>query len=381
MIYIIILLITLFLACKYFSIENVSSTIWKRHYLWLGVLVTLLAGLRFYVGADTANYVDDFKLFPTLDKLSISDFSYSRYRPGYILLASACKSIWNNFLLLQLCVACFSNLVILKFIKDRTSSPFVVMLFYFLLNYIEFNFEIMREVTAVSFALISLGCFEKKKYFTAIICIILANLMHVSAFVALLYPLLLHVKYSKFNFFLTVCLSISIVGIYQIVPDLSLYADLIFGYGDYGARYLNKEINQEYNLNFYIFHFTKYFLIPVMALLVTKQNTKYVGFVLAWMLFGILSIVSYAFHRFDNYFSPFIWLLYADAIVAIFKKYRIQKVLLLSFAIVVTITFYQYSLLPIGDHREIYGRYFPYDMVGVNKNYNHNKSQYQIRNN
>lgn len=382
MIYLLVLIITFYLANKYFILDNGNTSIGKKQYLWLCILVALIAGLRFYVGADTANYVEDFKHIPTLDRLNIASFSYSRYRPGYIVLTSVCKSIWNNFLLLQLVVACFSNLVIFNFVWKRSTSPFLTILFYFILNYIEFNFEIMREVTAVSFALLAVDFFEKKKYLYACVWVVIANLMHASAIVVMLYPLLSFIKYSKKTILISSVLALSIFSLYQIIPDISIYADLFFGYGDYGERYLSRDISQEYNWHAYVMYFLRYFILPIIAIVFAKNRFKYPGFVVVWMLFGLLSITSYAFYRFNNYLVPFVWILYSEAFVVITKKIGINKGLMMICAMVTFFYIYQRTLFSIDDYHggyHIYERYFPYDMVSPDQDYNYSQSQYIIR--
>ena len=240
----------------------------------------------------------------------------------------------------------------------------------------------MREVTAVSSALLAVDLFEKKKYIHACVWVVIANLMHASAIVVVLFPILSFIKYSKTTILISVILAFSIFSIYQIIPDLSYYADLIFGYGDYGDRYLNRDISQAYNYNFYIMHFLRYFIIPILALIITKDNFRYTGYIVTWMMFGLLSITSYAFYRFNNYFSPFVWILYAEAIGIIVKKLKVNKVLMMAMTITVFLYIYQRTLLSIDDYHggyRIYERYFPYDMVGPNQDYNHDQSQYIIR--
>lgn len=376
------LLIIVFLVSKFDFKRNVLPIHKKKSFIFLGVLITLIAGFRFYVGADTANYVNDFKNIPIIDTFNLSTYEFSRFRPGFLLLASLSKTIWPNFLLFQLIVASISNYLILRFIWKRTSFPFICILFYFILNYIEFNFEIMREIVAVSFALTALDYYENRKYIKAIILYVLANLMHASALIVLLYIFIVKIRYSKKLMLIIGVTAISAISLYKILPDFSLYADMFLGYGSYGDKYLNRELNQDYNIYFYLFHFTKYCFLPIIMLSIVKGKYKYVGFVSIWIILGILSIYSYAFYRFNNYFSPFIWLLYAEGIRTICLRYTNMKRSLIFLFMIFTLYIYQRGLLSIDEYHggyPIYERYFPYEMVGLEHNYNLHISDYFSR--
>ena len=55
---------------------------------------------------------------------------------------------------------------------------------------------------------------------------------------------------------------------------------------------------------------------------------------------------------------------------------------MMAMTITVFLYIYQRTLLSIDDYHggyRIYERYFPYDMVGPNQDYNHDQSQYIIR--
>lgn len=152
--------------------------------------------------------------------------------------------------------------------------------------------------------------------------------------------------------------SVAEISIYQIIPDISMYADLVFGYGEYGEKYLERVINTDYNLNYYIFHFTKFLILPLSALWVLKDKGKYTGFVLVWVLLGLLSIFSYAFYRFTNYFSPFMWILYSESIICICRRLKPLRFGVMISAVIILLFFYQRGLLSMNGNNFLYERYF-----------------------
>lgn len=71
MIYLLVFLCSLYFVSLYENngycfVKNKYSNV----YILIGAFIALMAGLRFFVGADTANYVNDFKTIPTLDLLT-----------------------------------------------------------------------------------------------------------------------------------------------------------------------------------------------------------------------------------------------------------------------------------------------------------------------
>ena len=115
MIYIVLFIYYVFLALLY---DVGRYRRYRRLHFFVSLaLMILVSGLRYRVGSDTVVYMDDFKYYPDLFHLRWNDFSDVRYEPFWILLNVCCKTLCNDFFLVQ-CVISMIHIVIWgKFVK------------------------------------------------------------------------------------------------------------------------------------------------------------------------------------------------------------------------------------------------------------------------
>ena len=85
----------------------------------------LVAGLRLVVGGDTQTYMSDFDRYPTIDEFTVFHFALFRYQPLWILINVLAKSIYPEFFVLQIILACIVNPVTFYIIQKETDKKFV----------------------------------------------------------------------------------------------------------------------------------------------------------------------------------------------------------------------------------------------------------------
>lgn len=141
MIYLLILLAIISFSLNFDFRESFVKQA-RKPYLLLCLCFILLAGLRFYVGSDTCNYAYDFSVMPDISNLIDYHKIESRYQFGWDAYVCMIKSCFGNFVFVQLITAAIVNIVIFWFIKRNTSHVFLAVLFYYILNYFEFNTEL-----------------------------------------------------------------------------------------------------------------------------------------------------------------------------------------------------------------------------------------------
>lgn len=384
MVYLIILLALIVLSINY---DFRGNLVYKANkpYRFMCICFILLAGLRFFVGSDTHNYVYDFSVMPDLSKLSEYHRLDSRYQFGWDAYVCIIKSIFGNFVFVQLITAIIVNVIIFWFIKRNTTNVFVVLLLYYILNYFEYNMEIMREAIAVALGLIAVMFYEKNKKLHFILLIILAFEFHISAIILAITPFITKVKYSKKLVLITILLSVFIPFLFTQIGGLANLINLFTSSDpDYLLHYLNQSMDDSRNLFYYIELYVSYLVIPVLCLLTLKENAKFTGMVIAFIVIRCMGMFTYAFYRFGNYFEPFYWLLLADAAYYYWVKMRISKPLLISMLIICILFIYQRTQLgnyPMYPGHKLYERYIPYEMVNsTDHNYSTNRSQYYFRN-
>lgn len=384
MVYLIILLALIVLSINY---DFRGNLVYKANkpYMFMCICFILLAGLRFFVGSDTHNYVYDFSVMPDLSKLSEFHRLNSRYQFGWDAYVCIIKSIFGNFVFVQLITAIIVNVIIFWFVRRNTTNVFIALLCYYILNYFEYNMEIMREAIAVALGLIAIMLYSKgyRKYF--LLLVFVAFEIHISAIILLIVPFLVKVKYSKKKIIVISLLSIIVPVLFSQISGLTEIVSLFTASDpEYLSRYINQSLDDTRNIFYYLFLFVSYLVIPIICMFFLKEKTKYVGFTMAFIILRCLGMFTYAFYRFGNYFEPFYWILLADAIYIYWKKIQMPKLLITGVFTLCILYIYQRNQM--GEYymypgHKLYERYIPYEMVNTtDHNYSINRSQYYFRN-
>lgn len=156
------------LVCALYHDVYGHKRYFRFNYGFLYILFVLVAGLRYRLGTDTVGYMNTFdhEVLP----LGQMDFEYvfsNRNQPFWVLLNSFCKS-FGNFYLLQILISLILNTAIFIFLKKTFLKPFTALLLYFIINYLYFSMQILRESLAIScflFAVLQLNKGSVIKYY------------------------------------------------------------------------------------------------------------------------------------------------------------------------------------------------------------------------
>src|SRR5690606_2232463 len=129
-----------------------------------------------------------FQYYPTLQELDFKSFDEE---PLWLILNAICKTIYDDFVLVQLVQSAIVNITVFWFINKYSPKPFLAILLYYVFQWWNFNFEVMREAIVVSFYLYALDALLSKKglkrYYLRIWP---AVLIHTMGFITLLFPLI-----------------------------------------------------------------------------------------------------------------------------------------------------------------------------------------------
>lgn len=309
--------------------------------MWL--ILVCIAGFRYHVGYDSRSYEYEYPDMPTLATLSDYDFSDSRYQPLYILFTAVARSISSDFVVLQIIHAFWLNTVIFWFFRKFTRHTFVGLTLYFLMLFIPFNFEVLRESLAVSLFLLAWPYFLKQKWLPYYILCIIAFGFHISAMVMFLLPLIWVTKLRKMFLYgkrtIIICLILIVVGllIYQKffeilkgIMILAMFSERINMYSDstMGGMALN--------INGVLMNLTRDAFYPLLAIYFLQKKLKYaevdpeerdtmlkVEMVSMCCIYTvILSIFIFILTRYNNYFLPVTLLGVSDFA---FSRVRLRK--------------------------------------------------------
>lgn len=370
MTYIAVIILLLILTIRYelFNSEELVNTAW---YSLLLIIFVFIAGLRDGLGVDTKQYDNFFTKVPVISELTSSFFETTRFRPGFVILVSLCKSIIDNFVFFQFIESLIVNGIIFYFIRKNSSYPYMTILLYFIINYLEFNMEIQREAIAVSLVLLAWCKWTQNKKIFAFLFFSVATTFHISCLIAIIFPLINVIKFNKKWMILAITSIITIPLIYFAIPNLPNIISILLHSNDESliGIYSTQEYNNSLNTNAYLIHFIQYSIV-ICGYIITKKFHKdqYAGFVLIYMIFMYMSTISYGFYRFSNYYSIFYIIFMANFIICLCKKYTYAKSIpLLSCIIMLAyLTYYHENKLLIYDNMNKqynYENYIPYNSI------------------
>lgn len=352
----------------------------KTYYLYFAVLF-LISALNFGLGSDTFGFVgnedgyyESYRSISTLSRLSSNDFQKDTWQPGFVVLFSFFKSISSNYLVYQLFHAFLINFIIFYFI--RRNSPYVglCLFFYCLFNYFDYNFEIQRESFCIVLGLLLFDFLDrnqdKRYYLYAVIIVILAFLLiHRSAFVLILIPMLKNIRITKNKILVcgVITLFIQIFWI-RFSESFSLILNIVAG--DVYQGYLQREFSGSTSAIYYIRLALINVIIPYICIWLSYKSgkTNILIFAMLSIAFECLADFTFAFHRMYGYFSPFYWIVMAEAFM-FFKDsllrsrpMRVIAVLFISYYIIYTYhnIYFVYDDI---NGQYVYERYFPYRSV------------------
>lgn len=216
-IYIIIGLLVLLFDCGRVN-KKTYATIFNIVY----VVLAFLVAFRYRVGNDTASYMDFFDIMPTLDQLSLETFIIVRAQPLFTLFIVGCKSLVNDFLLVQLIQAfLFFHSFYLLLRKLEIRKFYVLFLF---LGYVYMaEMAALRECLGLSFCFYALLFYLDKKWIKYYLLITVGFMFHSGMIIFYLVPVVkLLKKLSLRNVILVVVVTLLIPMIYIKFAELGI---------------------------------------------------------------------------------------------------------------------------------------------------------------
>lgn len=280
----------------------------EKAYFILFILAVLVAGCRYVVGGDTVRYMRFWEYYPTFSEKP-DLFSYVLFDPFWMLLNVCCKSVCDDFIFFQFVHALLLNGILFYGVFNRQvyfkEHKFTIVFFYFIYFYLYFNMEILRESLAVSFFLLSLPVFQKKKWLKYYLFAIIAFLFHSSAIVLFILPVFRYVPWSKF-WIISIFVSMFVVfnyleGILSIFMMNPVIAQKMELYGDASMNFNGK-----------VFRTIIYFAIPMWVIYLNDKKMKKVSsdFSVFYMTYTFVVSVSVGNTaiggRFVNYMMPLV---------------------------------------------------------------------------
>lgn len=151
-------------------------------------VLTIVAGLRYRLGFDTASLEISFNGAPLIG--TPDGFRYiSPLRGRMTYLYSFVKWLGGGVWVVQLVCAAILNVSVGLFIIRHTRRIFTALTLYCLLYYVNFNFEVMNQGVALAMLLLGYDDMRERRYVPFYIKIIIGSFFHASLLIMAFLPL------------------------------------------------------------------------------------------------------------------------------------------------------------------------------------------------
>jgi hypothetical protein len=322
-----------------FIFENNNRRSAHNVYWFECVTLILLAGLRNSVGGDTIGYMMFWDGLPTFTELSNFNFILAEYQPLWYCINALSKYIDSDFTTFQIIHAAFVNISVFIFIKRYSYSRFTAILAYYLISFLYFNCEILRESLAISVFLFAVPSLKDKKWIKYYLLCLIAFLFHSSAIILFFLPFVRFI-YGKKISLKKVVLSVIILNIILNPYSVNLVATNIFPF----LRPLVETYSDwEWSLIGLVVAVIKCVMLGLLVYL--RQRTKIFSMAIdgglkLYLFFALFAIFLPIGQRFQNYFVIFFIVAFADFLWQFRGVNLIVKNLIIVFFVSTTIHYY-----------------------------------------
>lgn len=300
------ILIIIILSIGVFKYDTGRNKFSNYYYNFTLLVFVLIAGLSYRLGVDVVRYELMFENnYSSLLQFGslFSTYGMESSEPLWVILNWFVYHTTGEFWVLKLIIAFWVNAVVFWFFKRNTSAPYFALMVYFLLQFFEINFQVLREALAISFFLIALDQFIRYGLMRYFIWIVPAWFFHRFAVVTILFPLFFNIKFDKrIVYILLICLIIAPFTrtMFSLIASMSFLNIII------GERITNLMDSETYGIHtrniFGILEVLVLFLVPVLLLLKNQKNSILLSLSITYVLTILLKMSAFTIlYRLNNY--------------------------------------------------------------------------------
>ncbi len=336
------------IQCDLIGSKRSEKPIWGLLFLYL----TLIIGLRYGLGGDTLNYMGDYQW-----RVPLKDWKpdlFDHYQPGYVFLCSLAKTVSEEFYVFQIVHVLLFNTLLFLFISRNSESRFFCFLCVYVINYIYFTTEILRESLAVMVFIFNYRNVEDGRWVRYYLGVLLGCMFHISSVALVVVPFLKWLKFDKYYVYMVFVACLSAVGlekIFNIIASVAMVGDKLSLYKDLGSIGMFAGL----------MNLLRRTVFPIAFVLLVKygmkEKVKFETPIAIMTLAGISAFFfPLVFGRLVNYFMVFFAVSFGDSMIRLIKSN--VKVLINNARILVVL----FLMVYLSNHvmYRTYERFIPY---------------------
>ncbi len=367
MIYLFVLIFLL--LCAALLDRKVDKRLQKLGYALAYIILIILLTLRFRVGGDSLFYQDAFATMPDLKGLSRLDLLLLDYQPLWYLLTAIVKSTIDDFMFFQFIHAVIINTAIFYLIPKYTERKFLAVLVYYIVFYLYFGTEILRESLAVIVFLFAYPLIFKKKYISYYLLCFVAYLFHAFAMFTFLVPALVYVFRKPIKLYHMLAIAIITALAPSIISNVIIN---LFDFSPYISRQIRYYTELEININGILknlFDVMPVFLVMLLQRKYNRVDPILIPAVNMYFITILLSVSIAGALRLSNYFVFFFYIALINTFLS-HQQFKIPEfrtqLLMIVILLIISKSFYymrDMSRYNYGYPAHFYNLYLPYNSV------------------
>lgn len=305
----------------------------KMSLFFMGILI-FFSGVRVNTGVDYKSYLDMWNYISSIDR--ISSFYLAAVEPGFVFLISLIKLFTNKFIYFYLITSLLAILPIFPTLLRLDIKYKIISFFiYFLVFYITYPFNAIRQGIAMGIFIFSLPYIINKNYIWVSFLTIIAGLIHTTGLFIIVAYLIAYFKINVKYFFI---IGTIISFIFWKIDFLNY---ILFNYLNVSKVYI--DLFTETTSMFQII--TRIILVIILFYFGSKINNPIYGKTFTIYLLGFFIYISLLEHnllatRFNMFFR-ILEIILVPMIIEKTKNFPTRLVLFFTFLIPFTYSFYQ----------------------------------------
>lgn len=147
-----------------FDLLGLFRKSYNKSFNILYVFTAIITAFRYGTGMDTANYMMAYSYMPTIRNVNAITFLLFRFQPLYTLTNCLCKSITDDFTLMQILHVIVYYIPLYLLLKKLDLRKFYIFLIFFCYPYFVSGQSAIREGFALGFCFYALLYYFKNKW-------------------------------------------------------------------------------------------------------------------------------------------------------------------------------------------------------------------------
>lgn len=348
------------------------------YYKLVYILMVLMSGLVYRVGADLVDYESSYYLeFKGELNYEIGDLLtyFSRAQPGWVIFSTLMYKSGASFTVFKLIQAAFFQFAVFSTIRKYTSYKFTALLLFFVFLFPHVNFNVLRESFAISIFLLSLPHLINRNWIKYSMFIIGAFMFHTGAIILFLCPLIFYLDFNSRNKVIITSAIFFVLSLVAASSNLTkAYMDFVYSTGNAGLidqseyyllkdRYTLTSIdNIAKSLLFFVINMMPLFYISKKG---NVEQKRIIPLAFLYILVTLVNDFVPIAYRYKDYTYVLFYLALSFFLVEFSKKYLIKQNILL---VVLLFGLYFYPIRSYFAVNKFYGepswvQYYPYHSI------------------